>query len=172
MSDNLRSSAKAPVEGISAPAADVSRITPPAQRVYRMSGFLRWVLSLTLLPLGCLMLLVGVAGLFSSQVENKGMVVPASFITGALFLIIWLWAFRLKTVIDEDAVQLTGLFGTKKIPRSQVAGYSLESSGAVQAIKLIDSSGRCLGRIHSHLVGFPSIVSWVENTFGQKGRDR
>lgn len=168
----LRSSTVSPDEETPASVAVVSRITPPAQRVYRASGFLRWALSLTILPLGCLFLLIGVGALLSSGVDNKGTVILSSLITGALFLAIWLWEFRLRLEIGDDALRLTSMFGTKEIPLSQVAGYTLEASGLVQAIKLVDSSGRCLGRIHSHLAGFPSIVPWVENTFARKGGDR
>jgi len=134
----------------------------PLQRVYRTSGFLRWFLSLTLLPMGCLLILGGVVVLFSPEIANRGIASSVGFLMAGLFLVMWLWLFRLKLEIGDDALRLTGLLGTKEIPLSQVAGYTLEEGGLRQAIKLVDKSGSCLGRIHSHLAGFPSILSWVE----------
>jgi hypothetical protein len=166
----FRPSTEPPGEATPAPVPGVSGVMPPPQRVYRMNGLIRWLLTCTILPLGCLIFLMGAVTLFSSGDEDKNTVVVASFLTGALFVVVWLWVFRLGLEIDDHALRLKGMLGSKEIPLSEVAGYTLEASGLAQAIKLVDHSGRCLGRIPSHLSGFPSILSRVEGTFRPKGR--
>jgi hypothetical protein len=166
---NLRPSAESPGEATPALVPGASGVIPPAQRVYRTNGLIRWLLTCTILPLGCLILLMGAVMLFSSGDENKGTILLGSFLTGGAFLAIWLWMFSLGLEIDDHALRLRGMFGSKEIPLSEVAGYTLEGRGLAQAIKLVDHSGRCLGRIPPYLGGFPSILSWVEGAFRPKG---
>jgi hypothetical protein len=134
----------------------------PANRVFRMSGVIRWLLYLTFLPLGACVILGGVAVVFDSQIKNKLIAVPVSFLGGTVMLVASFWAFRSKLEITANAFRLTGVLGTKEIPFSEVADYSIEAHGLTQAIKLLDSSGRCLGRIHNHLADFAAILTWVE----------